>query len=97
VVDLPREPAYLDVAELLRGDDRCWSCKVGRQVEDGGCRHLWIDQRFAVSHGAGQAVPAVVDVAKDLCVGYCISTRRLRASVARKKCCGREKQDADAK
>lgn len=64
VGDFSRQPAYLEVAEFLRGGDGGWGCESGGKVEHRGRLYFGIDQRFAVGHGAGEAVPTVVNVAE---------------------------------
>lgn len=56
-----------DVALLMRLSDGRWGRHAGRKVKNGWCRYLGIDEGLAISHGAGERVPAIVDIDKDFC------------------------------
>src|SRR6266851_4623647 len=74
---------------LLRCGNRSGGWHTGREVEYRVCRHLNVDQRFAVGHGAGERIPAAIDVALDLRVRRCV----LLASLSACGCSGQQAEN----
>lgn len=69
------EVAYFDLALLACGGDsggRCHSCG---KIQYWGGRYFGVDERFALGHGAREAIPTAVNVGEYLCIGDRVTLR----------------------
>lgn len=54
----------------MRGGDGRWGSHSVREIEYRCSRNFGIEERFAISHGTGEGVPAITDVGEYLLVRF---------------------------
>ena len=96
VEDFARQVPHLDVALSMRGGNGRWGGHSVRKIEHRCCRNFGIEERFAVSHGTGKGVPAVINVGEYLFVRFSVVATGLSKHVGCERTDRDEEDDVDA-